>query len=34
MAKEIGAKDKPIKLKTPPLLSEFTMHQDESKIVE
>lgn len=29
MAKEIGTKEKPMKLKTPPLSSEFTMHKDE-----
>lgn len=29
MAKDIGTKDKPTKLKTPPLTSEFTMHKDE-----
>jgi hypothetical protein len=29
MAKELGTKEKPMKLKTPPLSSEFTMHKDE-----
>ncbi|HTB05964.1 MAG TPA: hypothetical protein VK806_03350 [Bacteroidia bacterium] len=29
MAKEVGTKDKPMKLKTPPLTSEYTMHKDE-----
>ena len=29
MPKEIGSKEKPMKLKTPPLSSEFTMHKDE-----
>ena len=29
MIKEIGTKEKPTKLKTPPLTSEFTMHKDE-----
>jgi hypothetical protein len=29
MAKEVGTKEKPMKLKTPPLTSEFTMHADE-----
>jgi len=29
MKNKIGTKDKPLKLKTPPLTSEFTMHIDE-----
>jgi uncharacterized protein DUF6855 len=29
MTKEVGTKDKPMKLKTPPLTSEYTMHKDE-----
>ena len=29
MAKEIGTKEKPLKLKTPPGTSEYTMHKDE-----
>lgn len=29
MAKEIGTKDKPMKLKAPALSSEFSMHKDE-----
>lgn len=29
MAKEVGTKEKPLKLKTPPLTSEFTLHKEE-----
>jgi hypothetical protein len=29
MKKEIGTKEKPMKLKTPPLTSEYTMHTEE-----
>jgi hypothetical protein len=29
MKKEIGTKEKPMKLKTPPLTSDYTMHADE-----